>query len=234
MRRERENCFDDRALSAWFNLPDVRAQRVFVLHSHATAYRDCRAVPGRNFRIALVCRAFPAADRARPASSGKSARSVGAYDSGRHRFQHSLYPHFHGARRFASGFARHDLVVSYGLECPILFCADPSTLTDNRNARDKAHKKAASHEAITKRDSQVTYDNEAVVRNAYHTAEGNVLDIPGWIDSFTEDGVFNNVTGEESYRGEHLKDVVIAFGQMFPDVSPRTSPGQCHGRCRRH
>ena len=64
----------------------------------------------------------------------------------------------------------------------------------------------------------MTYDTEAIVRNAYHTAEGNVLDIPGWIDSFTEDGVFNNVTGEESYRGEHLKDVVIAFGQMFPDV----------------
>jgi hypothetical protein len=64
----------------------------------------------------------------------------------------------------------------------------------------------------------VTYDTEAIVRNAYHTAEGNVLDIPGWIDSFTEDRVFNNVTGEESYRGEHLKDVVIAFGQMFPDV----------------
>jgi hypothetical protein len=64
----------------------------------------------------------------------------------------------------------------------------------------------------------VTYDNEAIVRKAYHTAEGNVLDIPGWINSFTEDGVFNNVTGEESYRGEHLKDVVIAFGQMFPDV----------------
>jgi hypothetical protein len=52
----------------------------------------------------------------------------------------------------------------------------------------------------------MNYDNEAIVRNAYHTAEGNVLDIPGWIGSFTED------------RGEHLKDVVIAFGQMFPDV----------------
>lgn len=31
----------------------------------------------------------------------------------------------------------------------------------------------------------MTYDNEAIVRNAYHTAEGNVLDIPGWIGSFT-------------------------------------------------
>src|SRR5712664_2109789 len=82
----------------------------------------------------------------------------------------------------------------------------------------KAHKEAANHESITRRESQMTYDNEAIVRNAYHTAEGNVLDIPGWIGSFTEDGVFNNVTGEESYRGEHLRDVVIAFGQMFPDV----------------
>ena len=46
------------------------------------------------------------------------------------------------------------------------------------------------YEAITRRDSQMNYDNEAIVRNPYHTAEGNVLDIPGWIDSFTEDGVF--------------------------------------------
>ena len=37
----------------------------------------------------------------------------------------------------------------------------------------------------------MSYDNEAIVRNAYHTAEGNVLDIPGWVGSFTEDAVFN-------------------------------------------
>ena len=80
----------------------------------------------------------------------------------------------------------------------------------------------------------MNYDNEAIVRNAYHTAEGNVLDIPGWIGSFTEDGVFNNVTGEESYQGEHLKDVVIAFGRNVSRYSPRTSPGQCHGRRCRH
>src|SRR5437899_9741442 len=73
-------------------------------------------------------------------------------------------------------------------------------------------------EAITRGESQMTYDNEAIVRNAYHTADGNVLDIPGWIGSFTKDGVFNNVSGEASYRGEHLKDVVITFAKMFPDV----------------
>ena len=64
----------------------------------------------------------------------------------------------------------------------------------------------------------MTGNNEAIVRNAYHTAEGNVLDIAGWIGGFTEDGVFNNVTGEASYRGEHLKDIVITFAKMFPDV----------------
>ena len=63
----------------------------------------------------------------------------------------------------------------------------------------------------------MSYDNEAIIRNAYHTAEGNVLDLPGWTGSFTADGVFNNISGEESYRGEHLKDIVIAFAKMFPE-----------------
>src|SRR5258708_13101925 len=67
-------------------------------------------------------------------------------------------------------------------------------------------------------EPQMTYDNEAIVRNAYHTSEGKVLEIPGWIGRFNEDGVFNNVRGEGSYRGEHLKDVVITFAKMFPDV----------------
>src|SRR5580700_1543370 len=137
MRRERENGFDDRALSAWFNLPDVRAQRILAFHSPATAYWSGRAVRGRNFRISILCCAFPAADRARASSSGKSLRSAGAYDPGRGRFQHSLYPHFHGACRFADGFARHDVVVSYRLECSVRFYPDPPTLTDNLKARDK-------------------------------------------------------------------------------------------------
>jgi hypothetical protein len=64
----------------------------------------------------------------------------------------------------------------------------------------------------------MSYDNVAIVRNAYHTAEGDVLDLPGWTGSFTEDGVFNNISGEESYRGEHLKDIVITFAKLFPDV----------------
>ena len=64
----------------------------------------------------------------------------------------------------------------------------------------------------------MNYDNEAIVRNAYRAAAGTTLDIPGWVGSFTEDGVFNNVSGQESYRGEHLGDIVITFAKMFPDV----------------
>jgi ketosteroid isomerase-like protein len=66
--------------------------------------------------------------------------------------------------------------------------------------------------------NHVANDNEAIIRNAYHTAEGNVVDVRGWIDSFTEDGVFNNIPGEASYRGEHLGDLVIGFAKMLPDV----------------
>jgi len=67
----------------------------------------------------------------------------------------------------------------------------------------------------------VTTDTEALVRRAYHCAEGDVLDVQGFIDLFAEDGVFTGiggVTGRESYRGEHLGDVVVWMGQLLPDV----------------
>ena len=37
----------------------------------------------------------------------------------------------------------------------------------------------------------MTYDNEAIVRHAYHTAEGSVLDVAGFVGSFANDGVIN-------------------------------------------
>jgi len=64
----------------------------------------------------------------------------------------------------------------------------------------------------------MTYDNEAIVRRAYHAAEGNILDVAGFVGSFTEDGVFNNVVAQESYRGEHLGDLVVGMAKMIPDV----------------
>ena len=60
-------------------------------------------------------------------------------------------------------------------------------------------------------------DAETVVRHAYHFAEGSVLDTQGFIDSFTEDGVFNTMGGE-SYRGEHLADVLLKLASVAPDV----------------
>jgi ketosteroid isomerase-like protein len=64
----------------------------------------------------------------------------------------------------------------------------------------------------------MTHDNEAIVRNAYHTAEGNVLDVAGFVGSFTEDGVINDVVGHESYRGELLGEVVTRMAKLLPDV----------------
>ena len=32
----------------------------------------------------------------------------------------------------------------------------------------------------------MSYDNKAIVRSAYHTAEGDVLDLPGWTGSFIQ------------------------------------------------
>jgi len=66
----------------------------------------------------------------------------------------------------------------------------------------------------------VTTGTEALVR-AYHLAEGDVLDVQGFIDLFAEDGVLNGiggVSGQESYRGEQLGDVVVWMGKLFPDV----------------
>jgi len=67
----------------------------------------------------------------------------------------------------------------------------------------------------------MTTDTEALVRRAYHLAEGDVLEVQGFVDLFAEDGVFNGiggVSGPESYRGEHLGDVVAWMGKLLPDV----------------
>ena len=64
----------------------------------------------------------------------------------------------------------------------------------------------------------MTTTAEDVVRAAYDAAEGDVLDVQGFIDLFAEDGVFNNIVAGESYRGEHLGDLVVFMGQLAPDV----------------
>ena len=70
----------------------------------------------------------------------------------------------------------------------------------------------------------MTYDNEAIVRHAYHTAEGSVLDVAGFVASFANDGVINlghagiepGGAGLESYRGEHLGELVLRIAKLFP------------------
>ncbi|GAB3002083.1 ketosteroid isomerase [Amycolatopsis acidiphila] len=67
----------------------------------------------------------------------------------------------------------------------------------------------------------VTTETEALVRRAYHFAQGDVLNIQGFVDLFAEDGVFNGiggVSGQDSYRGDHLGDVVAWMGKLLPDV----------------
>jgi hypothetical protein len=67
----------------------------------------------------------------------------------------------------------------------------------------------------------MTTNTEALLRRAYHLAEGDVLDVQGFIDLFAEDGVFNGiggVSGQESYRGEQLGDVVVWMAKMLSDV----------------
>jgi len=59
-------------------------------------------------------------------------------------------------------------------------------------------------------------DAETVVRRAYHAAEGNVMDVQGFIDLFADDGVIN--AGQKSYRGENLSYAVVFLGKLAPDV----------------
>jgi len=60
--------------------------------------------------------------------------------------------------------------------------------------------------------------NEEIVRAAYRTAEGDVQDLVGWRNAFTEDGVFNNIAVGDSYTGDGLGDVVTYMANLLPDV----------------
>ena len=62
----------------------------------------------------------------------------------------------------------------------------------------------------------MTTDTEALVRRAYQLAEGNVMDVRGFMDLFADDGVVN--AGGQSSRGEHLGDLVVSLGKQAPDV----------------
>jgi len=72
---------------------------------------------------------------------------------------------------------------------------------------------------LTKRDlSRQERINLATVLGAYHAAEGNVDDPAAFINSYTEDGFFNSILANQTYRGAALGDVVTRTAAMFPDV----------------
>jgi hypothetical protein len=72
----------------------------------------------------------------------------------------------------------------------------------------------------------MTHDNEAIVRHAYHMAEGKVLDVAGFARSFSRNGVINlghagigpDGVGLQTYRGERLGELVTNVATYFPDV----------------
>jgi len=67
--------------------------------------------------------------------------------------------------------------------------------------------RAQSDERKPDEESEITYDNEAIVREAYRTAEGSVMDVPGFVGLFADDGVINlgtlasNLSGWRAIRG---------------------------------
>src|SRR5258706_2242017 len=83
----------------------------------------------------------------------------------------------------------------------------------------------------------MTYDNEAIVRHAYHTAEGSVLDVAGFVGGFAKDGVINlghagvepGGVEKESYRGDHLGDLLHLVAKFLPDVHRELHRVNVHG-----
>ena len=59
-------------------------------------------------------------------------------------------------------------------------------------------------------------DNETLIRKAYALAE--VKDIPGWINAFTREGTFTDMSTGVTYRGDTLGDLVEIYGTAFSDM----------------
>src|SRR5712692_8504565 len=77
-----EDRFDNRTVLAWFDLFDLRAQRVPSLHSHAAAYRRCSAVLRCALRVPVLRGDFSFADCARGPVACESLCATGTDDSG--------------------------------------------------------------------------------------------------------------------------------------------------------
>ena len=67
-----------------------------------------------------------------------------------------------------------------------------------------------------KEKTKMTTDPETIVRRAYHAAEGNVMDVQGFVDLFADDGEIN--AGTMNFRGEQLGWIVVFLAKFAPDV----------------
>jgi ketosteroid isomerase-like protein len=84
--------------------------------------------------------------------------------------------------------------------------------------------RAQFDESTPDEESEDTYDNEAIVRQAYHLAEGSVMDVAGFVGLFADHGVIHlgrarlEPLGLGSYRGDKLGDLVVSVATYFPDI----------------
>ena len=63
----------------------------------------------------------------------------------------------------------------------------------------------------------MTYDNEAIIRNAYQVAEEQ--NVEGWVAAFTEDGTFTDESIPHTYQGPaELGKTVEVYAKAFPDM----------------
>ncbi|MFC1401243.1 MULTISPECIES: nuclear transport factor 2 family protein [Streptacidiphilus] len=60
--------------------------------------------------------------------------------------------------------------------------------------------------------------NLAVVLRDYYVAEGSHLDVATFVNSFTKDGVFNDMVAGQAYRGKALGNVLPYMKGLFSNV----------------
>jgi hypothetical protein len=205
---EHEGRFHNRTVFAWFDLFDVRAQRVPSLYSHAAAYGRCSAVLRGPLRVPLLRGDFSVPDSARGPVACESVRPSGTDDSGGRDCQHTLLSHFHGACGFAAGCRRYGLVVSYDLEGAVRVYGDPSTLrnTGGENAKPRGDKPMSYSIStlMTRNLHEVFGENDPARRRA-------AID-----EIFTEDCVFYEPRG--AYRGrDEIERVAGAKSRFFEE-----------------
>ncbi|WP_328685296.1 nuclear transport factor 2 family protein [Streptomyces sp. NBC_00343] len=67
---------------------------------------------------------------------------------------------------------------------------------------------------LTKREKA----NLAIVLRDYYVAEGSHIDVPTFVNSFTRDGVFDDMVAGQAYRGKALGSVLPYMKGLFSDV----------------